>query len=404
MKILNINKFHYIAGGAERFYFELSRLLEKKGNTVIPFAMKHEKNFKTKYDKYFVSKIQTEKSTNIWQSIRTASRFFWSCEAKRKIKKLIKKEKPEVAFLHNFYHQISPSILSVLKKNKIKTVLVAHDYGLLSPNKNMFVRGKVYDKICGHKFLRCISDRCVRNSFSASLISGLETWWHHSVLNVYRKNIDMVICPSKFMYTKFVQAGWDEKRLIHLPYFINPLNKNIKKDFNEKYVLYFGRLSTEKGIDVLINTMQHLPNVNLKIIGSGPEEEKIKLQIESYHLDNVELLGYKSGEELSSYISNSSFIVVPSKWYENYPLSILESYSLGVPALVSNMGGLPEIILNKGFLFNISNEKDLINKIEYLWKNSRVVQKEGEKVKKFVLNNNNPVEYYKTLINLVFKP
>ena len=413
MTILNINKYHFVKGGAERFYFELAKLLEKKGHQVVPFAMRHAENEKSKHAQYFVSEVVTDNTearfiaSHPWQALRTVSRYFWSFEAARKLKKLIKQEKPKVAILHNIYHQISPSILPVLKKNKIPIVLVAHDYGLLSPNYSMLVRGQVYDKICGSKFLRCVKDKCVKNSFAASLVSSLEMWFHHSVLNVYQKNIDYILCPSRFMQNMFLRAGWNKEKIIHLPYFIKKQEyKNTKAIKDEKdYILYFGRLSVEKGIDTLINAVRELPGIKIKIAGTGPEEKKYKTQITGNKLQNIKMVGYKSGEELQALVKSAKFIIVPSIWYENYPLSILEAYSFGVPALVSNMGGLPEMIPgdNKNFIFKAGGTKELGKKIKYLYDNDEIIKQAGEKAKEFIKQNNNPEKYYQALLNILKK-
>lgn len=408
MVILNINKYFFIRGGAERFFFELAQMLEKKGNKVVPLAMQHKKNQSSEYEKYFISQVQTEKITFSWQGVRTVVRFFWSFETKRQLKKIIKQEKPGLAIVHNIYHQISPSILPVLKKNKIPVILVAHDYGLLSPNYNMFVRGKVYDKICGSGWLKCILDRCVKNSLIQSVVSALETWLHHGVLNVYKKNIDLVICPSKFMAQMYLKAGWPKNKVVHLPYFVKTKeqrNRGTKELFYKKYILYFGRLSDEKGVDVLLRAMQDLPNVKLKIVGEGPEKLKLKTQLTKGKINNAEFLGYKSGQELNKLIQNAKFIVVPSKWYENYPLSLLEAYNLGVPAVVSNMGGLPEMIPDKddGFIFKSGDEHELAKKIHDLWHDERVLFEAGEKVRKYILDNNDKDKYYQGLMGIYGK-
>ena len=403
MTILNINKFYFIRGGAERFFFELAKLLEEKGHQVIPFSMKHKNNFKSDYEKYFVSEVQTEKVSISLQGLRTVGRFFWSFEAQRKLKKIVKNEKPELAILHNIYHQISPSILPILKKYNIPIILIAHDYGLLSANYNMFVKGMVYDKICGSGFLNCLKDKCVKDSWLASLVCGLETWFHHQVLDVYKKNIDRVIAPSKFMREMFIKADWRREKLAYLPYFIKqPTFNNQQLTKKGEYILYFGRLSQEKGVDVLIKAMKNLPDINLKIVGSGPEESKVKKQIINNKIDNIEMLGYKAGKELERVIAGSQFVIVPSVWYENCPMSVLEAYSLGVPALVSNIGGLPEMIpsQDKNFMFQPANEKDLQDKIRFLWNNQEILNRAGKRVKEFVQENNNPEKYYEKLMGI----
>lgn len=398
MTILNINKYYFVKGGAERFYFDLAKLLEDKGHQVVPLAMEHEKNQSSQYSKYFVSEVQTDRVKLGWQGLRTVARYFWSFEAQRKLKKLIKKEQPEVAILHNIYHQISPSILPVLKKHKIPVMLIAHDYALLSPNYTMFVRGQVYDKVCGHGFLKHLPDKSVKDSWLASLVCGLELWWHNSILNVYKKNIDKVICPSKFMAKMFMKAGWPNNKIVHLPHFVESDPRARSYELRENYILYFGRLSVEKGIITLIEAMQNLPDIKLKIVGTGPEEAVIKNQLTINKINNVEMLGYQSGVELRDIVARAKFIVVPSEWYENYPLAVLESYVQGVPALVARIGGLPELALGEEFLFEPNNVKELAEKIRNLFGNEALLQKAGEQAEQFLQENNDPEKYYERLV------
>jgi glycosyltransferase involved in cell wall biosynthesis len=402
MTILNINKFYYVRGGSERFFFELQAFLESKGHRVVPFAMQHEDNFTTEYGKYFVSEVETERISLGLEGLRTVGRYMWSWSARAKLRRLIDEVEPELAILHNIYHQISPSILPVLSKCGITVMLVAHDYGLLSPNHFMFVRGKIYDRICGDGWLRCIPDRCVRDSVLASLVCGLETWLHHSVLDVYRKNIDHVICPSAFMYRKFAEAGWPESKLVHLPYFIKPSDgeAGAAGAGDSRYILYFGRLSEEKGVEVLLEALRDLPEVRLKIAGTGPEEATLRARISHDRLAGIELVGYRKGRELSGLISQAEFIVVPSVWYENYPLSILEAYDLGVPALLSNIGGLPEMAAGDDFLFKPGDAKDLANRIRFLWKNPDVLKGAKEGVRSYIKTHNDPEAYYRALMQL----
>jgi len=232
----------------------------------------------------------------------------------------------------------------------------------------------------------------------ASLATYLEMFLHHKILNIYQKNIDLFLAPSEFLKNKMIAWGWPKEKIIHLPYFIDS-STSVGMTKEKNYILYFGRLSKEKGIDTLIEAMRDLPGIKLKIVGTGPEKENYELRIMNYGLKNIETLGYKSGQELNEIIANAKFIVVPSVWYENYPMSILESYVLGVPALVANIGGLPEMIPNqdKNFIFESGNIKELGEKINFLWQNNSIVSEAGERVKNFVKENNNPEKHYQKM-------
>jgi len=426
MKILLVNKFHFIKGGSERYYFDLAENLKAHGHEVIFFAMKHEKNIPCEQEKYFTDFVQTEKITFNLAGLKSVFKLWWNFEAAKKINQLIQDEKPNLVHLHNISHQISPSILRVIKKYKLPTVMTMHDYKLVCPNGKMFTHGKVCEKCQGQNYFNCLKNKCVKNSFLASLATFKEMFLHHKILKIYEKNIDLFMAPSEFLKNKMISWGWPKEKIIHLPYFINSiLSSRVEADVKsaetegskdsstpfaplipvgmtkekKNYILYFGRLSKEKGIDTLIEAMRDLPGIKLKIVGTGPEKENYELRIMNYGLKNIETLGYKSGQELNEIIANAKFIVVPSVWYENYPMSVLESYALGVPALVANIGGLPEMIPNqdKNFIFESGNIKELGEKINFLWQNNSIVSEAGERVKNFVKKNNNPEKHYQKM-------
>ena len=150
MKILNINKFFYLRGGAERYYFALSKLLEDNGHKIIPFSMKEEKNFPSSYSKYFVDNLELGNAgLNI---INKSIRPIWYKEAQKKLEALIKLEKPDIAHLHLIYHHLSPSILPILKKYNIPVVMTVHDYKLICPNYKLYTKNAVCKRCKGHKY------------------------------------------------------------------------------------------------------------------------------------------------------------------------------------------------------------------------------------------------------------
>ena len=374
MNILLINKFYFEKGGAERYFFDLKKLLESKNHKVIPFAMQHAKNLKTKYSKYFISEIKTKPLLNIWQNLRTIFRFWWSWEARRKIKKILKENKIDIVHLNNIYHQISPSILPIFKKYNIPVIMTVHDYALISPNYNLFLDNKIYDKICGKQYYKCLFDKCVNNSSVQSLISVIEMYLHHKILKVYKKNINTFISPSKFVADKLILAGFNKNKIKILPHFVSAeKQKNRKTLEQEKYILYFGRLSKEKGVKILIKAMKQLPNIKLKIVGDGPEKKNYELRIKNYGLNNIEILNHQDKNNLYSLILNSEFVVVPSLAPETFGLSALEAMTFGKTVLVSKIGALPELI-NEKYLFEPGNVNDLINKINSLTKDKKNVK------------------------------
>ncbi len=367
MKVLLINKYFYLKGGAEKHFFSVRKMLQTHGFEVVDFAMQDKNNLPSATEKYFVSPVAAAKIFS-FSSLKTLGRLLWSFEARKKIKKLIQKERPQIAHLHNIYHQISPSILPILKKNKIPVIMTVHDFALISPSINMFANGQIYDKIIGRRYYRCLKDRCVKGSFWLSLAAVLEMYFHHKILNIYQKNIDFFICPSSFLAKMLIRAGFDKNKICVLPNFVE-VEQVLPTTNNEKYLLYFGRLSAEKGIHVLLEAMKNIPEVKLKVVGTGPEESNCQLKIKKDKLKNVELLGYQSGTDLSKLIANSYAVVVPSVCYENCPLSILESLAFGKPVIASAIGGIPELIINNdnGLLVKAGEPTVLSAALKNIW-------------------------------------
>ncbi|NCN22333.1 glycosyltransferase family 4 protein [Candidatus Falkowbacteria bacterium] len=373
MKILQVNKFHYPRGGADKYYLDLSLSLEKAGHEVANFSMHHPKNLKSPWSKYWLTRVSFNENLGFFAKLKIIGRVIYSLEAKRKFKKLVKDFKPDIIHLHNIYHHISPSILSVARRFKIPVVMHLHDYKLICPNHTLFVGGKNCDSCRGHKYFNCVKKRCLKNSFFASLLVALEMYIHHRVLKIYQKNIALFIAPSEHMKKTCLDFGWDKIAKDKFVVVYNSYSPeliltqgDLNADFQEDYLLYFGRLGAEKGIDTLLNALP-ATGETLKIVGSGEEDTKLKLKVESLKL-RVEFLGYKSGEELRLLITKAKAIVMPSIWQENMPLSLLEAMSLGKTVIASRIGGFPEIIEDglSGFLFEPGNFRDLASKINAL--------------------------------------
>lgn len=397
MTILQINKFHYIQGGADRHYLDLINLLQSKGHKVIPFSMQNKKNLPSPYQKYFVSFIDLAHPKISWSSLKTTSRIIYSWEARHKIQELIQKEKPEIAHIHNIYHQISPSILGVLKEYKIPIVMTVHDYKLICPNYKLFNRGKICEKCKKRKYYQCILNKCVKDSYLASALNTGEVYFH-KIFRFYEKYVDVFICPSQFMKDKLASWGLPGQKLTVLPHFIQPAPKSLS--FPEKnYVLFFGRLSSEKGLDLLISVAQKLPHIPFKIVGEGEEKERLAAYTKRNEITNVKFLGYKHQNQLKKIILASRFVVVPSRWQEVFGLIVLESFNLGKAVIASRKGGIPELVRERetGFLFQ--NEEELKEKIEYLYHHPDLAKKMGKKVKAQI-RKYSPHIYYQKLTKI----
>jgi len=365
MRILLVNKFNYPRGGAEKYFLFLKESLEKAGHQVAIFAMNHPKNLVSPWKKYWVSRVSFNQG-KLSDKLKTPSRIIYSQEAKKKFKQLINDFNPNIIHCHNIYHQLSPSILTVAKEKKIPVIMHLHDYKLICPNYRLFTKGKVCQEcLQKNNYYSCLKNNCY-NSVSRSLLAYIEMTLHHKIWKIYEKNINLLIAPSEYIKKLTIQSGWPLEKIIKI---INPAPIVKKYQNNEKnYLLYFGRLAPEKGIEDLILASRISP-YQLHLVGSGPLEKKIKKdfkkEITSRHL---KLSGQLQGKKLEQEIKEAAAIIIPSRWPENMPLVLLESLAWGKIIIASRIGGLPEIIKDKqnGFLFSPGKINELNYQINYL--------------------------------------
>lgn len=353
MKILMVNKFFYIKGGSETYYFALKKKLEHEGHTVVDFSMQDEKNCESPYASYFVKNVDYAKETSVFSKIGMALNIIYSREAKRKFEELVIREKPDVVHLHIFQHQLSPSILDICKKYDIPTVYTAHDLKMVCLNYKMMHHGRICEDCRDGNLFHCARNRCVKDSFAKSCINTAEGYLHR-----WRKSydaIDYIITPSRFYKEKFEQFGVQSERLVHIPNFLDRKTPIVALRTDcEKYYLYFGRLSEEKGVLTLVKAAERA-GVLLYIVGTGPLKETIEIFIAEKKLTNVKMLGFKSGQELVNLVGNAKAVVLPSEWYENGPYSAIEALQVARPIIGADIGGIPELINRNGFLFESGN-------------------------------------------------
>jgi len=371
MRILQINKFYYLKGGSERYFFELSDMLEKNGHTVLPFSMADSQNDYSKYNKYFINKVELNKF-----NLKNIIKIFYNYDAVKRLKKLIKDEKPDIAHLHNIAHQISPAIINVLKKNNIPIVQTLHDYKLICPNCKLCnsalpENNILCEKCITGKYYNCLLNKCAHNSRAKSFLQMLEAYWHKKTY----QNIALFIAPSQFMKDMCVKAGIPAYKIKVVNHFVSEeifKNEGKKKKIDHKnsYLLFYGRLVKEKGIYVLLNALEKThKQINLKIVGSGIEKNNLKIKIQNSKLKGrVEILTARYGEDLYSIIKNSKVVIVPSICCEVLPYALIESIAMAKPIIASKIGGMQEIIKDgiNGFLFEPGNSAELAEKIKKL--------------------------------------
>ena len=399
MKILQVNNYHYLRGGAETVYFQTTKILEKHGHELIHFSTQNNKNVPGTTSRYFI-KERSYLNKNLVEKIKSSSGFVYSLESAKKIEELIKDEKPDIAHLHIFFGQLSSSILKVLKKHKIPVVMTVHEYKMLCPTYLMIrTDGTICEKCADGNYTNCIKYKCNKGSTAYSTLMATESFVRDKFIP-YEKYIDEFIFVSKFIYNKHMEYKPLLKKKSRVIY--NSFGGSIKAYSERAYFLYVGRLSKEKGILTLIKAMEKFPEKNLKIVGEGPQHKELQDYIVLNRCNNIELLGFHSGKSLDKLYQKADFLFMPSQWYETFGMTILESFSYGKPVAISNIGGMPEVLKDEsnGFLFEPSNQASLENAIERIIGLSQEAYKQMslsciERVKQFSIE-----KYYSEIIDV----
>jgi glycosyltransferase involved in cell wall biosynthesis len=399
MRVLLVNKFLYNKGGDAICTLNTGRLLFAKGHQVIYWGMDHPSNPDYPHKELFVTHVDLNKPGSIRCRINIMANILFSFKAKDKIEHLVRLEKPDIVHLNNIAHQISPSILQIFRKYRIPVVMTLHDYKMVCASYLMINHGEICEACKNGKYHMCFLKECVKDSRMKSFVNMLEMYLHHRILHIY-DSIDVFISPSLFLKKKLEDMGFN-KKIIHLPNFVEDNGTTLPHKTKVNTVVYFGRLSSEKGIKTLIKAVRVL-DIELRILGTGPYEDALKQYVKTEHIRNVFFLGYKAGDELIVEIRNALVVVVPSEWYENNPRTVLEAFSLSTPVLGARIGGIPELIKNgqNGLTFEAANSVDLREKLQYVLDNPDRIVDMGKNARRFVEEKFNPEKHYNNLIKI----
>lgn len=397
MKILLVNKFHYLKGGSEKYYFDLAKLLQEHGHEVAFFSMQDEKNIKTDCKEYFVENSDMNSKNPL-----KAFDIIYSKKNKKVMEKALDEFKPDIVHLNNFQRQLSASIIKPIKKRNIPVVFTAHDLQAICPAIVMLDNEKnICEKCLKGKYLNCIKGKCVKNSGLKSILGAIEGKYYRSK-KIYSKGIDKIITPSEFYKKKLEEDGISSGKIEALHNFIDLDDYNVKTE-DEGYALYYGRIIKEKGILNLIKAFKDIKNAKLYIAGDGPDIEKVKKYIHKNNMEeSVKLLGFLSSDKVKEYVRKARFIVVPSIWYENCPYSVLETLAIGKPIIGSNLGGIPELVKDNetGLIYNYNNVKELEERMNKLFNNKEIALQFGKNAKEIAKKDFSKNEYYNKIINI----
>lgn len=418
MKILEINKFCFSKGGADKHFLDVVKLLKSNNHKVAVFSMEHPKNVKSKWEKYFVSTVGYTNNYSLWQKLKGAARMFYSLEAKKKINKLLDEFRPDIVHIHNIYHQLSPAILFEIKKRNIPIVMTVHDFKNICPNHSLYHNGEIYERCRNKKYYQCFLDKCVKNSYAKSFLAMLEMYWHNSLLKTYEKNIDLYIAPSQFVKNILEEWGIAAEKIKIFPHFITSNDNTVfqytveeksenkqkngreecKKEcekYSENCAFYFGRISGKKGADKIIDIFEKIEGLKLYLAGEVEDDFKINKINRS---KNSKYLGFLNQAELQNCLNKTSFVISGSKLPETFGLIALETISYGKPFIGFKSGAYGEIVKNGVNGFLAENEKEMKKIIQEIVSGKIIF--DSHKIKKSACQKYNQDKYYKNLLDI----
>ncbi|MCK4324530.1 MAG: glycosyltransferase family 4 protein [Armatimonadetes bacterium] len=387
MNILLAHKYFFRGGGTSTYLFALIDELELRGHKWVPFTVAYDQTEVNSYQECFISPPLEASQTHYsgmkfspLTMLKILGRATYCFEARSKALKLIHNAQPDIAYIHNIYNYMSPSIIHACRKGGIPIVMRVPDYNLMCAELHFLRDGQVCTECLEHGYKRALRYRCLKGSLAATA-ARVASMYVHKWLRIY-DNVDLFITPSAFMREMMVRAGYDEDKIVHLPSFYPGQVSSDAKPTEEGYILYFGRVAPEKGIDTLIRAMAKIDgSVRLVIAGADVDGTQAKLRqlAADLGLNDVQFVGRLGRAALDESIQQCLFTVVPSRWYDNCPMATLESFAHSKPVIGSNIGGIPEQIADGcGLLFEPDNADDLAGQIQLLVDNPDLRRQMGQ--------------------------
>lgn len=382
MKILLIHNHYLEKGGEDEVVKAEAKLLTEYGHKVFLYEKSNESIGKLPFFKkalFFLQELS------------------FSGPVYKEVREIVRREKPDIAHVHNIFVCITPSVYFALKDEKVPIVQSLHNYRFFCIKGTFFDKGTVCQKCKNKKFYNAIVRKCWRNSYFLSFLLARILYKSEP----FFKKIDSYIVTSEFSRDKLMQFGLDKEKMFLKSNFLTIEPEVNSRDFN--YALFLGRLVDYKGIGTLMKAFKINPFFNLKIIGDGP----LRKEVQSFADDNsnIEWMGAISRGLVLETIKKSSFVIFPSQCYENMPVVVMESFVFSKPVLASNLGAIKEFVIDglNGILFEAGNEKDLAAKISYLFSHNNERLEMGRNAYRFYQDRFNKKKNYHDLMDIYTK-
>lgn len=392
MRVLIIHNYYTRRGGEDQVFEKEVELL-RKNNIYVSTYIKYNHELKNIYD-------LAKKSVEI----------IWSKRSYNEISEIIKIEKPDIAHFHNIWYNISPSAYYACKKLGVSIVQTLHNFRLFCANGLLLRKSEICD-ICLTKFpYYGVYYGCYSNSRIKTIPISLTENIHRS-FGTWKNKVDAYIALTEFSKNIFVNYGISKDKIFVKPNFlfdISPVKDNYKKNYYE-YFLYIGRLSIEKGVMDLLLAYKMLQEKGelfpLKIIGDGPIFSDVRNFIKNNSLKNVELLGHFDENKVVEYLEKAFVVIIPSIWYEMFPLVVIEAFRCGKSVILPRIGSFINIVddLKTGIFYEFRNVNDLMIKMLWAIKNADRIKKMGLDARKTYEERYTPDKNYEYIMSIYNK-
>lgn len=348
LRILHVNKFLHRRGGAEAYMLDLAEAQRTRGDQVAFFAMAHPDNEPDPFERWFPGQVELNPPpSGLGPKAAAVGRMLWSSSARRGVRAVAEQVRPDVAHLHNVYQHLSPSVVAGLADAGVPMVMTVHDYKLICPSYQLLAAGAPCEACVTGSALHALRRRCKDGSVAASGALAVEAVVHRR-LGAW-DDVPVLICPSRFLAGRMVAGGIDPDRLVVVPHpavAVEPV-RPLTPDGARRPIVLFGRLSAEKGVDVAVRAVAGAEaDVRLEVAGDGPMRSALAALAEEVAPGRVRFHGRLRRAEVHQLVAGAAAVVVPSRWYENQPMTVLEAFALGRPVIGSDLGGTPELVLD----------------------------------------------------------
>ncbi len=399
MRILYCNKYNFPFSGTEIYLFELMNMMREQGHEVALFSMSDPRGETTAFDRYFVPHMDfKDANQGLAARAHLAGHAIYSLDARRRLGKLIDDFRPDIAHVRNIYHHLSPSILWEFKRRQVPVLYHLNDFKLLCPSYNLTSKGEACERCHNGKFWRVLSEGCYHGGRAGSAVLAAEAYLHRW-LGTYARCVDLFLAPSEFVRSKLIEDGWDGKRVEVLSHFQRIPEAVPTSSGENASILYFGRLSAEKGVEDLLRAKGRLPGVRLVIAGEGPTRATLESLAREMALGDVEFVGYLNSVDLEQRIWDARFTVLPSRAYETLGKTILESYAQGRAVVASDLGSRREFVRHgeTGMLYPVGNIERLADVLRFLCNHPEKTEAMGRTGWDFVRLHHSPILHYQAM-------